>query len=118
MEAALKERFLIRELVEAVQAETGRDLFVDMLEGMRTVTAGVLATGKQGSVSLTFTVKAVHFKQREGWASGKVTAIAEVAVKKPKTDEPVRALRSFYVAEDGSLSVDDPLQGAMFDGKD
>lgn len=109
----LEERFLIRTLVEAIQAETGEDLFAEMTEGLRAVVAGVLHTGRPGSVQLTFSVKAVHFRATGKWSAGRVTAAAEVTTKKPAAKRSRARGVEFYVTEGGELTATAPEQGAF-----
>lgn len=110
-----EERLLVRTLIDGIQERTGNDLFAEMTEGLRVVTAGVLATGRPGSVTLTLSVNAVHFRATGRWAAGKVEASAEVSTKKPVSRKRKAEHVEFFVLDGGDLSATDPRQGSFAD---
>ena len=88
----------VRPFSEFLMEHQDGDLHDEISEKLNGLVEQVQSTGRSGSVALTLTVKA---------AGDMVAVTADVAVKPPKVDRPVKA---YFVDGNGNLTRNNPRQ--------
>lgn len=94
------QQFFSTFLAQHRRGELDAEIAVALIE----VTDAATATGKNGAVTITLTVK-------PNSGSDSVVLVDEVKVKVPQPD---RAAAIYYIGEDGQLQRNDPAQSDLF----